>query len=79
MLLAAQCSCSLVVSRLDVPQVGAALLDHWAGVGNAAALNLQVGQALQVVKRQSLGTLHSQQQDQRNKNTADRGMMVTGG
>jgi hypothetical protein len=49
----------LVGAGLEVLEVGAALLNHGARVGDAAALDLQVGQALQVVVRQRLGTLRS--------------------
>lgn len=52
--------CSLVCASLQVLEVGAATLNHWACVGNAAALDLQVGQALQVVVGQSLGGLQAQ-------------------
>jgi len=42
----------VVVARLQVPQVGRAAVHHRAGVGDAAALHLQVGEALQLVVRQ---------------------------
>ncbi len=40
-------------------QVGGASLDHGAGVGNAGALDLQVGQALQLVVGEGVGSLRS--------------------
>jgi len=42
----------VVVARLQVAQVGRAAVHHGAGVGDAAALHLQVGEALQLVVRQ---------------------------
>lgn len=47
----------LVGARLEVLDVGGTLIQGGAGVGNARALHLQVGQALQVVERQSVGGL----------------------
>jgi hypothetical protein len=48
-----------VVAGLQVLQVGRAALQDWAGVGNAAALDLQVGEALQLVVGQCLGALQA--------------------
>ena len=42
----------LVAARLDVLDVRAAAVDHRAGVGQAAALDLQVRQRLQLVERE---------------------------
>jgi hypothetical protein len=50
----------LVASSLDVLQVGAALLQDWAGIRNTAALHLQVGQPLQFIVCQSMSGLPQQ-------------------
>lgn len=46
-----------VSAWLEVLDVGGAALDGWAGVGEAGALDLEVGKALELVKGQGVGRL----------------------
>lgn len=48
----------LVVPGLQVLQVGGPTLQHRAGVGNAASLDLQVSQALELIVRECLRRLY---------------------
>ena len=49
----------LVVARLQLRQVGRARLQHRARVGHAGALDLEIGQALQLVVGQGAGRLRT--------------------
>lgn len=50
----------LVVARLQLGQVCCARLQHRAGVGNARALDLEIGQSLQLVVGQGAGRLRTE-------------------